>query len=583
MVPEIEGYRVLHVLGAGRSGTTYLASDKDGKEVAVKCILRGERVDEHVRREVYIQRVLRSPRCVRLQKVLLTSTHLVLILDACKSGDLFSLLKKVAPDPHHTPRALPEIQAWLLLRELLLAVRYIHERRIAHRDIKPENVLIVSYDHNAPPKLKLCDFGFSVHYTGHTEHPLPSPRCHGKAKSNSRTNSEFDLNMNASEAQRNTRTVVKKMEWEHIDGIESCSSLAAVGTTAYVAPEVLDDDLPEYDPFVADIWSIGVVFYTMLVPQLPFQDQLDLGKSYKGMVERIKQGRYRRLGKGIVSEAAENLVARVFVVDPAHRITLDEMLEIASRETREFRYAYKARCRALELSTKIAKSISDNPSEKQEIRATDEALALESRRRSSGLNLNMLLHLALNESSDPPRSSAKHEIPLSAAVNRVPQPLCIGTQTLNNPRSTPGAPSVVIYGSQAKSDASDNTPDSSGSDCNNVMRRISSMPAREADTESVASWQSTCSANESEEDDEEEANGESDQEFIEKGGYCRQSRMELDDLLTKAQTKIVRKRASKPPAPAPAMASAQPTANGEMDANVMASFMAGMFSPKSIR
>ncbi|KAA8490898.1 Serine/threonine-protein kinase SAPK10 [Porphyridium purpureum] len=311
MLPEIDGYKVIRALGAGRSGTTYLAV-RDGKEVAAKCISRGDRVDEHAEREIFIQRALRSRRTVKLQRVILTQTHLVLILDVCLGGDLFSLLKERANASEDT--VLAESQAWKLLREVLLSLRYLHRRRIAHRDIKPENILLttgnIDMDDHA---IKLCDFGFSVVYEGEeTEATAKSPSSASSSRSSSKSalgDGTFD-----------------------VEGVEPVKSLAAVGTTAYVAPEVLDDDLPDYDPFAADIWSVGVLFYTMLSPCLPFQDPLDMGKNYKGMVERIKQGRYRRLRRGKYSDAAEEVIRRSFEVDPAQRISLGEMLQIAQRQ-----------------------------------------------------------------------------------------------------------------------------------------------------------------------------------------------------------------------------------------------------------
>mmetsp|Transcript_19881 Transcript_19881/g.34145 ORF Transcript_19881/g.34145 Transcript_19881/m.34145 type:complete len:749 (+) Transcript_19881:289-2535(+) len=335
MIPVIEGFRIIRPLGAGRSGTTYLASH-EGKEVAAKCILRGDRVDEHVMREVFIQRALRSPYCVKLQQVILTPTHLVMVLDACKGGDLYTYLKDRGGDGE---TVLPESLAWKILREVLLAVRYIHRRKIAHRDIKPENVLLNEPDienSKNPCIVKLCDFGFSVVYEGPTVQPMMTPIVTAWTSPKNITLPSVPLSCSADSDESFGRIFDnhdKRLAVDiELEEVAKCTALAAVGTTAYVAPEVLDDDVPEYDPFAADIWSIGVLFYTMLTPFLPFQDPLDIGKSYKGMVERIKQGRYRRIRHGLVSEAAQNLLHRVFVVDPAERISLEEMIIIANEQ-----------------------------------------------------------------------------------------------------------------------------------------------------------------------------------------------------------------------------------------------------------
>mmetsp|Transcript_12212 Transcript_12212/g.32893 ORF Transcript_12212/g.32893 Transcript_12212/m.32893 type:complete len:524 (+) Transcript_12212:22-1593(+) len=516
MTPEVEGLRVLKPLGAGRSGTTYLAVDcKDGHEVAAKCILRGDRVDEHVLREVLIQRALRSRRCVRLRDVRLTSTHLVLVLDVCKGGDLFSLLKTAAPNPH-VVRALPELLAWLILHELIRAVQYIHRRGIAHRDIKPENVLLVrkiDIESTSAPAVKLCDFGFSVLYAGRT--------CDGNRVAHSRAN---------------------------VSGVDSCTSLPAVGTTAYVAPEVLDDDIPEYDPFAADVWSIGVVFYTMLVPRLPFQDPLDVGKSYKGMVERIKQGRYKRVQRGVISTEAEDLLERVFVVDAAHRIRLDEMLDMVKTQIQKLRAA------AERSVGEDAHTSTQNGSDLQHAGKLYEAVREDEVRRLS-LHLQVAAHVAA-----------------ASQVASVASPVHVATRV--RPYAGERSPTVLSVQRLPSVDASEKS--SRAGSRSNAAGKSASEPGEyglgEHDNDSGASTSSS-------DVDEHE---------------CAKSCEELSAMVAEARTRVVRKRA--PPAGsyglsasvAAAPSGASPPkelgpvspAPGTVNQNaMMASLMAGMFSP----
>ena len=44
------------------------------------------------------------------------------------------------------------------MQQCIDAVEFMHSNRVAHRDLKLDNVVL---DDNAPPRLKLCDFGFA--------------------------------------------------------------------------------------------------------------------------------------------------------------------------------------------------------------------------------------------------------------------------------------------------------------------------------------------------------------------------------------------------------------------------------------
>lgn len=99
---------------------------------------------------------------------------------------------------------LKEDEAKFLFHQLLVAVRYLHDRGIVHRDLKPENVLLAEED--GVKRLKIADFGFAR-----------------IIEKNSIVNS-------------------------------------VVGTPSYMAPEVLKRNGKGYKES-ADMWSIGVMLY----------------------------------------------------------------------------------------------------------------------------------------------------------------------------------------------------------------------------------------------------------------------------------------------------------------------------------
>jgi hypothetical protein len=94
-----------------------------------------------------------------------------------------------------------------------------------------------------------------------------------------------------------------------------------VGTVGYMAPEVIRDRL--YSP-AADVFSTGVVLYTLLVGYPPFP-----GREDQEVLQNTVRGNYRmdpRRGWGEVSDEAQALVKRLLDPNPATRITTTEAL-----------------------------------------------------------------------------------------------------------------------------------------------------------------------------------------------------------------------------------------------------------------
>ncbi|MBA0705158.1 hypothetical protein Golax_017366, partial [Gossypium laxum] len=149
----------------------------------------------------------------------------------------------------------------------LVAVKYIErgEKQVCHRDLKLENTLL---DGSPAPRLKICDFGYSK-----------SSLLHSQPKS-------------------------------------------TVGTPAYIAPEVLLKK--EYDGKVADVWSCGVTIYVMLVGAYPFEDPED-PRNFHKTIHRIIHVQYSIPDYVHISPECRHLISRIFVADPAERISIPEI------------------------------------------------------------------------------------------------------------------------------------------------------------------------------------------------------------------------------------------------------------------
>nr|QMT27196.1 serine/threonine-protein kinase [Avena sativa] len=158
-----------------------------------------------------------------------------------------------------------EDEARYFFQQLICGVSYCHFMQICHRDLKLENTLL---DGSPAPRLKICDFGYSK-----------SSLLHSKPKS-------------------------------------------TVGTPAYIAPEVLSRR--EYDGKTADMWSCGVTLYVMLVGGYPFEDPDD-PKNFRKTIGRIMSIQYKIPEYVHVSQDCKNLLAGIFVANPAKRITMREI------------------------------------------------------------------------------------------------------------------------------------------------------------------------------------------------------------------------------------------------------------------
>ncbi|CAM8915690.1 hypothetical protein QQ045_024643 [Rhodiola kirilowii] len=146
-------------IGAGNFGIARLMRDKVTKElVAVKYIVRGEMIDENVQREIINHRSLRHPNIVRFKEVILTPTHLAIVMEYASGGELFSRISNAG--------RFSEDEARFFFQQLISGVSYCHAMQICHRDLKLENTLL---DGSDAPRLKICDFGYSKSAVLHSQ------------------------------------------------------------------------------------------------------------------------------------------------------------------------------------------------------------------------------------------------------------------------------------------------------------------------------------------------------------------------------------------------------------------------------
>lgn len=147
----MENYEAVKDLGSGNFGVARLMRHTPtGHLVAIKFIERGPKIDENVAREIINHRSLCHPNIVRFMEVVLTPTHLGIVMEYAAGGELFERICSAG--------RFSEDEARFFFQQLISGVNYCHSMQICHRDLKLENTLL---DGNPAPRLKICDFGYS--------------------------------------------------------------------------------------------------------------------------------------------------------------------------------------------------------------------------------------------------------------------------------------------------------------------------------------------------------------------------------------------------------------------------------------
>jgi len=123
-----------------------------GEECAIKIIdkehLAKQSLEEQLKREIAIMKLLKHAHVVRLFEVMQTVKHIYIVLELIEKGELFDRIVE--------SRRFTEDVGRKYFQQLISGLYYCHSQNIAHRDLKPENLLLDSSD-----DLKISDFGLS--------------------------------------------------------------------------------------------------------------------------------------------------------------------------------------------------------------------------------------------------------------------------------------------------------------------------------------------------------------------------------------------------------------------------------------
>ncbi|XP_005404601.1 PREDICTED: calcium/calmodulin-dependent protein kinase type 1G [Chinchilla lanigera] len=247
----------MEVLGSGAFSEVFLVKQRvTGKLFALKCIKKSPAFrDSSLENEIAVLKKIKHENIVTLEDIYESTTHYYLVMQLVSGGELFDRILERG--------VYTEKDASLVIRQVLSAVKYLHENGIVHRDLKPENLLYLTPEENS--KIMITDFGLS------------------------------------------------KMEQS---GVMS----TACGTPGYVAPEVLAQK--PYSKAV-DCWSIGVITYILLCGYPPFYEETE-SKLFEKIKEGYYE--FESPFWDDISESAKDFICHLLEKDPSERYTCEKAL-----------------------------------------------------------------------------------------------------------------------------------------------------------------------------------------------------------------------------------------------------------------
>ena len=244
-IKQILDLQLLKRLGGGSFGEVYLSKKIGGNELLATKIMQRSDIDINAKKkellsnEINILKMLRHPNIIKLVDFKQTQTEYILVQEYANGGTLSEYFEKYKIK-YRTPGLTEEIIQFVM-RQIVEALKYIHENKIIHRDLKLDNIML-NFDSNQDKenlnifksKIKIIDFGVS-------------------SRSNVAT--------------------------------------TAVGTPLFMAPVVLKNytgqiEAIKYNEKI-DIYSLGIICYDLLLGKNVFS-----GMNEYELLKKIEEGNY---------------------------------------------------------------------------------------------------------------------------------------------------------------------------------------------------------------------------------------------------------------------------------------------------
>jgi [calcium/calmodulin-dependent protein kinase] kinase len=280
---KINQYTITGKLGEGSFGKVKLAI-KDGtdEKFAVKSFrksalkrkreayrdadgkMKYKNALEDVMREIALMKKVDHQNVINLLEVIEhpESDKLYMVIEYCEAGQILDYDEETSIfTPKRKQEKYSEQKLRDYFRQMIAGLDYLHHNNIAHRDIKPQNIL-----ETQDGVVKLADLGVSV-LVGDDD------------------------------------TVTNTQ-----------------GTYHFMAPEICSNDGSGYHAKAADIWSLGITFYSFIYLKIPYQ-----ADDLSALFEMIKDHPLVFPEEPAISPKLMNLMKIMLEKDPSKRASVEDL------------------------------------------------------------------------------------------------------------------------------------------------------------------------------------------------------------------------------------------------------------------
>ncbi len=292
----IEDYALEYKLGSGSFADVYYTTKRSTKQVfATKRVDKNKALSDKMKNyflnEVEILKNTDHRNIIKLEEVKNSAKNFYLIMEYCNGGTLHELFEKYF---NHNYEPFPESYVQHILRQVSSGLHYLHKSNIIHRDLKMENILLNFYTDEDKKSMnilnaqvKIIDFGFAKYLNDST---IASSICGSP------------INMDP--------IILKALAFKQIGN---------------------DFGYTEK----ADMWSLGIMVYTMLIGMPPF-----IASNYEDLYLQINQGNYNIPKRLKLSKEAISLINGLIQFDSKERLSIDELIfhQFLTKNIDDFEY-----------------------------------------------------------------------------------------------------------------------------------------------------------------------------------------------------------------------------------------------------